>query len=92
MRKDYLAFFISLFLSRLADQILLFIVPLIVFSDHQQCLFGRPGFFCRVVAALSGISRMRCTVRQVFAHSHPAHQPGLPCSGLRRSRGTVWRV
>ena len=30
MRKDYLAFFVSLFLSRLADQILLFIVPLLL--------------------------------------------------------------
>ena len=38
MRKDYLAFFISLFLSRLADQILLFIVPLVVFQTTSSCL------------------------------------------------------
>ena len=36
MRKDYLAFFISLFVSRLADQILLFIVPLIVFQTTNS--------------------------------------------------------
>ena len=36
MRKDYLSFFISLFLSRLADQVLLFIVPLIVFQTTQS--------------------------------------------------------
>ncbi|KPW86859.1 hypothetical protein ALO50_02684 [Pseudomonas syringae pv. cerasicola] len=36
MRKDYLAFFISLFLSRLADQILLFIVPLVVFQTTNS--------------------------------------------------------
>ena len=36
MRKDYLAFFISLFVSRLAGQILLIIVPLIVFQTTNS--------------------------------------------------------
>lgn len=41
MRTDYLAFFISLFLSRLADQVLLFLVPLIVFqTTHSASLAG----------------------------------------------------
>ncbi|CAI8816957.1 putative membrane protein [Pseudomonas chlororaphis] len=45
MRKDYLAFFISLFLSRLADQILLFIVPLVVFQTTQSASWAGLAFF-----------------------------------------------
>ncbi|WP_411380507.1 MFS transporter [Pseudomonas sp. MPB26] len=45
MRKDYLAFFVSLFLSRLADQILLFIVPLIVFQTTQSVAWAGLAFF-----------------------------------------------
>ncbi len=45
MRKDYLAFFISMFLSRLADQILLFIVPLIVFQTTQSVSWAGMAFF-----------------------------------------------
>ncbi|MDQ0740162.1 MFS transporter [Pseudomonas sp. W4I3] len=45
MRKDYLAFFISLFLSRLADQILLFIVPLIVFQTTDSVSWAGLAFF-----------------------------------------------
>ncbi|WP_417694815.1 MFS transporter [Pseudomonas sp.] len=45
MRKDYLAFFISMFLSRLADQILLFIVPLIVFQTTQSVSWAGLAFF-----------------------------------------------
>lgn len=45
MRKDYLAFFISLFLSRLADQILLFIVPLVVFKTTNSVSWAGLAFF-----------------------------------------------
>ncbi|MGV8865253.1 MAG: MFS transporter [Pseudomonas sp.] len=45
MRKDYLAFFISLFLSRLADQILLFIVPLVVFQTTKSASWAGLAFF-----------------------------------------------
>ena len=45
MRKDYLAFFVSLFLSRLAGQILLFIVPLIVFQTTQSVSWAGLAFF-----------------------------------------------
>lgn len=45
MRKDYLAFFISLFVSRLADQILLFIVPLIVFQTTNSVSWAGLAFF-----------------------------------------------
>ncbi|MBA1194526.1 MFS transporter [Pseudomonas entomophila] len=45
MRRDYLAFFISLFLSRLADQILLFIVPLVVFQTTQNVSWAGLAFF-----------------------------------------------
>ncbi len=45
MRKDYLAFFVSLFLSRLADQILLFIVPLIVFQTTNSVAWAGLAFF-----------------------------------------------
>ena len=45
MRKDYLAFFVSLFLSRLADQILLFIVPLIVFQTTGSVAWAGLAFF-----------------------------------------------
>lgn len=45
MRKDYLAFFVSLFLSRLADQILLFIVPLIVFQTTRSVSLAGLAFF-----------------------------------------------
>ncbi|RMQ42787.1 hypothetical protein ALQ04_02291 [Pseudomonas cichorii] len=45
MNKDYLAFFTSLFLSRLADQILLFIVPLVVFQTTQSASWAGLAFF-----------------------------------------------
>ncbi|QCI11552.1 MFS transporter [Pseudomonas putida] len=45
MRKDYLAFFTSLFLSRLADQILLFIVPLVVFQTTNSASWSGLAFF-----------------------------------------------
>lgn len=45
MRREYLAFFVSLFLSRLADQILLFIVPLIVFQSTQSVSWAGLAFF-----------------------------------------------
>jgi len=45
MRKDYLAFFTSLFLSRLADQILLFIVPLVVFQTTHSASWAGLAFF-----------------------------------------------
>jgi len=45
MRRDYLAFFVSLFLSRLADQILLFLVPLIVFQTTQSVAWAGLAFF-----------------------------------------------
>ncbi|WP_335944404.1 MFS transporter [Pseudomonas sp. G166] len=45
MHKDYLAFFVSMFLSRLADQILLFIVPLIVFQTTNSVSWAGLAFF-----------------------------------------------
>ncbi|AZE83751.1 putative membrane protein [Pseudomonas orientalis] len=45
MRRDYLAFFVSLFLSRLADQILLFIVPLVVFQTTGSVSWAGLAFF-----------------------------------------------
>ena len=45
MRKDYLAFFMSLFVSRLAGQILLIIVPLIVFQTTNSVSWAGLAFF-----------------------------------------------
>ncbi len=45
MRRDYLAFFVSMFLSRLADQILLFIVPLVVFQTTRSVSWAGLAFF-----------------------------------------------
>ncbi|NWA08497.1 MFS transporter [Pseudomonas gingeri] len=45
MGRDYLAFFASLFLSRLADQILLFIVPLLVFQTTNSASWAGLAFF-----------------------------------------------
>lgn len=45
MRTDHLAFFSSLFLSRLADQILLFLVPLVVFQTTQSAAWSGMAFF-----------------------------------------------
>ncbi|MGA9223320.1 MAG: MFS transporter, partial [Pseudomonas graminis] len=45
MRTDYLAFFLSLFLSRLADQVLLFLVPLIVFQTTNSASLAGLAFF-----------------------------------------------
>ena len=45
MRKEYLAFFSSLFVSRLADQILLFLVPLIVFQSTGSAAWAGLAFF-----------------------------------------------
>ncbi|ROO36454.1 MFS transporter [Pseudomonas sp. AF76] len=49
MRKDYLAFFVSLFLSRLADQILLFIVPLMVFQTTGSASWAGLAFFAEAL-------------------------------------------
>jgi len=45
MRIDHFAFFSSLFLSRLADQILLFLVPLVVFQTTQSVAWSGMAFF-----------------------------------------------
>jgi MFS family permease len=45
VQKDYLAFFTSLFLSRLADQVLLFIVPLVVFQATHSAAWAGLAFF-----------------------------------------------
>jgi MFS family permease len=45
MRIDHTAFYSSLFLSRLADQILLFLVPLVVFQVTQSAAWSGVAFF-----------------------------------------------
>jgi MFS family permease len=45
MRVDHTAFYSSLFLSRLADQILLFLVPLVVFQVTQSAAWSGVAFF-----------------------------------------------
>ncbi|MBN3757694.1 MFS transporter [Paraburkholderia sp. Tr-20389] len=45
MRAQHQAFFASLFFSRLADQILLFLVPLVVFQTTQQATWSGIAFF-----------------------------------------------
>lgn len=45
MRLDHTAFYSSLFLSRLADQVLLFIVPLVVFQVTRSAAWSGVAFF-----------------------------------------------
>ena len=45
MRTDHTAFYTSLFLSRLADQMLLFLVPLVVFQVTQSTAWSGVAFF-----------------------------------------------
>lgn len=45
MRADYASFFASLFFSRLGDQILLFIVPLVVFQTTNSVSWAGLAFF-----------------------------------------------
>jgi MFS family permease len=45
MRAHHQAFFASLFFSRLADQILLFLVPLVVFQTTQKATWSGIAFF-----------------------------------------------
>ncbi|WP_342620526.1 MFS transporter [Rhodoferax sp. GW822-FHT02A01] len=45
MRTDHSAFYASLFLSRLADQVLLFVVPLVVFQVTQSVAWSGVAFF-----------------------------------------------
>src|ERR1700730_11997523 len=45
VRINYQAFFCSRFLSRLADQILLFLVPLVVFQTTQKVSWSGIAFF-----------------------------------------------
>ncbi len=45
MRVNHQAFFVSLFLTRLADQILLFLVPLIIFQTTQKVSWSGMAFF-----------------------------------------------
>jgi MFS family permease len=45
MRKDAFCFFFSLFLSRLADQVILFVVPLVVFKTTNSAAWAGLAFF-----------------------------------------------
>ncbi len=45
MRVNHQAFFCSLFVARLADQILLFLVPLVVFQTTRQVSWSGLAFF-----------------------------------------------
>jgi hypothetical protein len=45
VRVNYQAFFFSLFLSRLADQVLLFLVPVVVFQTTQKASWAGIAFF-----------------------------------------------
>jgi MFS family permease len=49
MRVDHTAFYSSLFLSRLADQILLFVVPLVVFQVTQSAAWSGVAFFAETL-------------------------------------------
>ena len=49
MRIDHTAFYASLFLSRLADQILLFLVPLVVFQMTQSAAWSGVAFFAETL-------------------------------------------
>ncbi|MDR3368341.1 MFS transporter [Rhodoferax sp.] len=49
MRVDHTAFYASLFLSRLADQILLFVVPLVVFQVTQSAAWSGVVFFAETL-------------------------------------------
>ncbi|TXT40733.1 MAG: major facilitator superfamily protein [Comamonadaceae bacterium] len=49
MRVDHIAFYTSLFLSRLADQILLFLVPLVVFQTTQSAAWSGLAFFAETL-------------------------------------------
>jgi MFS family permease len=49
MRIDHTAFYASLFLSRLADQILLFVVPLVVFQVTQSAAWSGVAFFAETL-------------------------------------------
>jgi hypothetical protein len=45
VRVNHQAFFCSLFVARLADQILLFLVPLVVFQTTRQVSWSGLAFF-----------------------------------------------
>lgn len=49
MRLDHAAFYSSLFLSRLADQVLLFVVPLVVFQATQSAAWSGVAFFAETL-------------------------------------------
>ena len=49
MRLDHLTFYSSLFLSRLADQILLFLVPLVVFQTTHSAAWAGIAFFAETL-------------------------------------------
>lgn len=49
MRVDHLAFYVSLFLSRLAGQVLLFLVPLVVFQTTQSAAWAGIAFFAETL-------------------------------------------
>lgn len=53
MRVDHTAFYSSLFLSRLADQILLFLVPLVVFQLTQSAAWSGAAFFAETLPRFS---------------------------------------
>jgi MFS family permease len=46
---DHLAFYLSLFFSRLADQVLLFLVPLVVFQTTQSVAWSGIAFFAETL-------------------------------------------
>ncbi len=50
MRAEHLSFYLSLLLSRLADQILLFLVPLVVYQQTQSAAWTGVAFFVETLA------------------------------------------
>jgi MFS family permease len=67
MRAEHLSFYLSLLLSRLADQILLFLVPLVVYQQTQSAAWTGVAFFVETLARFAA-----CPVCGVLCDRRPA--------------------
>lgn len=99
MRADYSAFFASLFFSRLGDQILLFIVPLVVFQTTQSVSWAGFAFFVEslprfLMFPLSGVICDRYSPVKVLHNSQMYRAMAcLAAVGLHfLHAGIVWLV
>ena len=92
MRVNHQAFFCSLFFARLADQILLFLVPLVVFQTTQKVSWSGIAFFLEALPRYLFFPVLWRAQRPLLAAQADAYQPDRAGGGVHRGRAGLRAV